>query len=630
MKTCYVFIVLSIALLNAGTVVAQCSGGSSFATIAAPTTTATTTISSCNFAGDYNTITGITAGNSYTFTAVQDNGTDRCITIHTGSSSGPVVAYGLGTVTFTAATSGTYYMTVTKNCVGCGSATACITTTVACNSCATGPCADALNIGGCGQVYTTSTTGSSSYVSSLCATATPGLESVFTYTATSTGDYSFDISSVTGGGYAIGYGTVASGCGSTGWTCVGAYATPGATGTLTLASGTTYYFLFDATSSGASSITFTLTCPTGGPTVAGDCGIAANVCSDAAFSIDPNGYGTNEEICYPAGTCAANPDLNPASFNSGCLLSGELNSTWMVVNVLTGGSLTFSMGTPNSGTFNCLDWSMWPYSPTACSSISAGTLAPVRCNYNGDCEEFTGLASSLPTGASSMSNWESPVTAASGSQYVICLSNYSSAITTVPLSFGGTAVVSCTPLGNEMIELAGTAETGYNSLSWTSSLELNADKYIVERSTDGEHYSAVGSLDAEGFTMESKNYFYNDVTPERGVNYYRIALVHNNGSKLYSNLLSVNQSFAHMTDVIRAYPNPVSDKLNVLLNADDAAPYELSLSALNGNEVFHTTMDAKKGVNQVVIGTDGYANGFYLLRVILEGKTIATQKIIVQ
>lgn len=190
--------------------------------------------------------------------------------------------------------------------------------------------------------------------------------------------------------------------------------------------------------------------------------------------------------------------------------------------------------------------------------------------------------------------------------------------------------MSCTPLGTELIELAGTAEAGYNSLKWTSSLELNANRYIVERSRDGVNYSTVDSLDATGFTMDSKEYSYNDVTPDKGINYYRIVLVHDNGSKMYSNLLSVNQSFAQMTDIVRAYPNPVTDKLNVLLYADGSTDYELSLSALNGNEVYHTITPAKNGVNQLFIGTDGYADGFYLLRVMLEGKTIATQKIIVQ
>src|SRR5688572_8039885 len=97
----------------------QCSGGTYFTTAAAPTGAATTTVTTCNYAGEYNEITGVVAGNSYTITSsVNSNGNLRCITVHTGSSNGPVVAFALGTVTFTAPSSGTYYININANCGG--------------------------------------------------------------------------------------------------------------------------------------------------------------------------------------------------------------------------------------------------------------------------------------------------------------------------------------------------------------------------------------------------------------------------------------------------------------------------------------------------------------------------------
>ena len=349
MKKRYILLLLLLLTSLSENSLAQCSGGSSFASVAAPTGVTATVISSCNWSGDYNTITGVVAGSTYTLTTTPA----ACITIHSGSPTGPVVAFGTSSVPFTAATSGTYYMTLNANCVGCGTGTTCLTTTITCNSCATGPCASVSPISGCGQAFTLTTTGASSFISTLCATATPGLEQMYSYTATSTGNYSFNVSSVTGGGYVIGWKT--GGCSATGWNCAGVATTPGSVGPIALTAGVTYYFVMDATSTAASGITFSLTCPAGGPTTAGDCVVAANVCSNASFAIDPNGFGAINEIC-DAGTCAANPATNVnGSTNPGCLLSEELNSTWMIVNVLTGGSLTFQLGTPSSGTSNCLD-----------------------------------------------------------------------------------------------------------------------------------------------------------------------------------------------------------------------------------------------------------------------------------
>ncbi|TSJ45064.1 T9SS type A sorting domain-containing protein [Fluviicola chungangensis] len=625
MKSLNILLLLSLLIGWSENSRAQCSGGSSFSSVAAPTGTTATTISSCNWAGDYNTITSVVAGSSYTLTVSPS----ACITIHSGSPTGPVVAFGTSSVPFTAATSGTYYMTLNTNCSGCGTGTTCLTTTITCTSCGTGPCASISNIPGCGQAFTLSTTGSSSFVSNLCATATPGLEQVYTYTATSTGTYSFNVTSVTGGGYAIGWQSSGSGCSASGWNCAGTATTPGSVGSIALTSGTTYYFLMDATSTAASGITFSLTCPSGGPTVAGDCNVAANVCSNASFSIDPNGFGLVDEICDP-GTCAANPDINVSGTNSGCLLSGELNSTWMIVNVLTGGTLTFNLGTPNSGTLNCLDWSMWAYTPTTCSAISAGTQAPIRCNYNGSCEEYTGLASTLPAGATSMTNWEAPLNPGSYTQYLICLSNYSSANTTVPLSFGGTAVVSCSPLGTESMNLTGKNESGYNSLEWVSSSEFNVDKYIIERSENGSQFIEIGTVDAQGMSLEALTYRFEDIQPVNGTTYYRVKLVRNNGTNIKSNTLAIEEGFRNDMELVKAFPNPAESNLNIILSSKTESTYQLTLSTLNGQKVFDSNRAVKQGLTYLSIDVREFENGFYFLNILQEGKSLSTHKIIIE
>lgn len=591
----------------------QCSGGVLYASVTAPTNTTTTTIDASNYSGEYNEIFGIVAGNSYTFTAVQNsNGATRCITIHTGSSSGPVVAFGSGTVTFTAPSSGTYYMNINQNCGGCGTATNCITTTVTCNSCGFSPCSSPTNILGCGVGYITSTTGTSSAISTLCATATPGLESVYSYTATSTGTYSFNITNISGGGYAIGYSTS---CSSTGWTCVGTAVTTGSLGSISLTSGTTYYFLLDATSTAASSITFQLTCPTGGPTTAGDCAIGANVCSNASFSIDPNGFGTVNEICSP-GTCAANPNVNPSgSGNNGCLISGELNSTWMIVNVLTGGSLTFSIGTPSSGTFNCLDWAMWPYNATACAAIGAGTLAPVRCNYNGACEQFTGLASSLPVGASSMTNWEPPLTVASNTRYVICLSNFSSATTTVPLSFGGTAVVSCSPLGPMTMDFNLSTSSNGNSLIWDIENEAGISHYEVLKSKDGLNFQLLNTVTSQGINASLNHYSSIDATPEIGWNYYQINTVKTNGDVISSPVKSIQYEPENDFLMLNCYPNPAKDNITISCFSKEQHTSSITIQNTEGKTVLNQSNHFSAGISSTQLAIDQLSKGIYFIQV---------------
>lgn len=183
---------------------------------------------------------------------------------------------------------------------------------------------------------------------------------------------------------------------------------------------------------------FLLTSNVTSQVTAADCINAVNICQNATFSVDPNGPGTVADL--QSGTIS-NPSVNPGSSNSGCLLAGELNPTWMIINIAGSGSLQFSLGQDMG--MGCFDWIMWPYSANACNQIISNQLAPVRCNWNGACEGFTGIASPLPPGGDP-SNFEPPLAVTTGQQYLLCLSNYSSQTTNVPLNFFGTANVSCT------------------------------------------------------------------------------------------------------------------------------------------------------------------------------------------
>jgi large repetitive protein len=221
-----------------------------------------------------------------------------------------------------------------------------------------------------------------------------------------------------------------------------------------------------------------VTCPPPppAPIVASDCSAAANICSNASFSVDPNGFGAVNEL--PSGT-TVNPSTNPVGPNSGCLLSGELNSTWMVINIASNGTLQFSIGSPSSG---CLDWIMFAYNPaTTCNAIATNSISPVTCNWNGACNGFTGMASPIPAGGNA-SNFQPPLNVTCGQQYLMCLSNYSSLTTTLPLNFFGTATVSCvvvspTTVNNATICAGQSATltanaTGATSYSWSPSTGL--------------------------------------------------------------------------------------------------------------------------------------------------------------
>lgn len=129
----YIHLLLAAAFLTLmGTQVqAQCTFTSSFGSATIPSSNSLTTISTCSFGGEFSTVSGAIAGQTLKFTS--SVGTDF-ITVHAGSSNGPVIAFGQSPLSFTNTFTGTVFPHWSANAT-CGTQSSCRTTTVQCVSC---------------------------------------------------------------------------------------------------------------------------------------------------------------------------------------------------------------------------------------------------------------------------------------------------------------------------------------------------------------------------------------------------------------------------------------------------------------------------------------------------------------
>lgn len=345
----------------------------------------------------------------------------------------------------------------------------------------------------------------------------------------------------------------------------------------------------------------------GGPAIAGDCPDAIPICTINNFSIDPNGYGTMDELCIG---CTSNPSSNPVSANSGCLLSGELNSTWFSIAVVTGGSMEFSFGAPGGG--NCYDWAMWSYNASTCTNIANNTQAPIRCNWNGTCDSYTGIGPTPPGGYAN--NFEPSMPVNVGDQFILCFSNYSSAYTNVPIAFSGTANIDCIPLSMEVQSLVATEYPGYNELNWNTVAEINCSHYELLRSTDGMNYTSIGTVEASGTTMEASSYRFEDYSPEMGLNYYRVNQVKFDGTTVPSNIAMANHEISRSFQVISTYPNPAEDQLSVSFQQRESGVVVARIVDLSGTELYSTSRFFPSGTNELQIELPELNQGMYLLQ----------------
>jgi hypothetical protein len=161
---------------------------------------------------------------------------------------------------------------------------------------------------------------------------------------------------------------------------------------------------------------------------------------------------------------------------------------------------------------------------------------------------------------------------------------------------------------------AKTTETGRVLVEWATTSEMNASHFEIERSADAMVFTKIKSIDAAGNSASEINYRYEDEFLMPGNYYYRLRQVDADGGFDYTRIVPVKIAG---TETIRAYPNPVADKVTV----ESALP-------LGMIEIFNAAgiriYSGNTMATSIKIGLEKYPNGLYTI--LVNGKSIKIVK----
>lgn len=152
-----------------------------------------------------------------------------------------------------------------------------------------------------------------------------------------------------------------------------------------------------------------------------DCINGIRVCN--SFYTQTNSY---------SGTGFVPAELTTA--NQGCLLSGERNDVWYIVNVTSGGTLAMTLNPLNPA--DDYDFAVWDITGLGCEALYnyttnvANNYPPVGCNYSW----ITG-----PTGLSNVfggAQWSPAINVTAGTTLAVNVSNFSNTASGYTLDFG--------------------------------------------------------------------------------------------------------------------------------------------------------------------------------------------------
>lgn len=168
-------------------------------------------------------------------------------------------------------------------------------------------------------------------------------------------------------------------------------------------------------------------------------------------------------------------------------------------------------------------------------------------------------------------------------------------------------------------------------LSWSTAAEINNDYFTVERSADGEQFEALSKVDGSGTSSNTQHYQYDDLSPLKGISYYRLKQTDFDGHYSYSEIRAVtlgNKPDLPALIINSVGPNPFEDRLSVSISNNSAGTVLLQLIDAAGKSVFSKKEQISAGTTVIELsGINNPEAGTYLLHVSCDGK-VTTKKVI--
>jgi hypothetical protein len=145
------------------------------------------------------------------------------------------------------------------------------------------------------------------------------------------------------------------------------------------------------------------------------------------------------------------------------------------------------------------------------------------------------------------------------------------------------------------------SEEGFSTkLVWNTAEEINLANYVVEKSTDGRNFTAIGTVKA----ANQRSYSFNDAQSAEN-SYYRLKIVDLDGGYKYSYIVSVK---AKLDANISLSPNPVKSSLMIQHPKANATSHIQIMSASG-----QLLRDIRLSANAVISNVDmsGLSSGLY-------------------
>ncbi len=159
------------------------------------------------------------------------------------------------------------------------------------------------------------------------------------------------------------------------------------------------------------------------------------------------------------------------------------------------------------------------------------------------------------------------------------------------------------PLPVVLLFFSGEIQDDRIVLEWRTASEINNEKFVVEKGSDGVHFVFLSEVDGQGTSESIADYMMVDRHPTVGNNFYRLRQVDYDGQTEVFNAIAI--SYRQPIKTLNLFPNPANDHFQV---EGMSGNLEVKVFDLNGEIVIQTDRND--------ISTTSLEAGLYVVQVV--------------
>ena len=193
-----------------------------------------------------------------------------------------------------------------------------------------------------------------------------------------------------------------------------------------------------------------------------------------------------------------------------------------------------------------------------------------------------------------------------------------SSVETLPSTVGLNTV-----LPVKLIDYRLSTKDDVAQLSWTTSQEVNNDRYEIFRSFDGVNFDKIGTRSGGNNTDSENSYSFYDSPNAKGDIYYFLKQIDLDGK--YTDFSILRATFSKDSEEISSFPNPsVGGNFSLKIGQNILDPNaQIQIFDQMGKQVIN-----RKLTGQTTFGFEDLTPGLYIIKIVSGSKVISHQHII--